>query len=139
MWQKCLAQAADTSAGGTLETGGCFVVGNSVLTPAAMNHFGTLGRNPFRDAGFKDWDLSLFKNIKFTERLGAQFRFEVFNVLNHPLFDNPYGAAAGGLGNDPSSFLTFGCGCATPDVANGNALVGSGSARVMQLGLKLMF
>jgi len=38
-----------------------------------------------------------------------------------------------------STSSTFGCGCATPDVAAGNPLVGSGSSRVMQLGLKLTF
>jgi hypothetical protein len=99
-----------------------------------------MGRNLFRDEGFKDWDFSLFKNFKFTERWGAQFRFEVFNLLNHPIVGNPYGAAAGAnLGSDPSAATTFGCGCSTPDVGNGNAILGSGSARVMQLGLKLSF
>ncbi|HEV2200066.1 MAG TPA: hypothetical protein VGR73_09605 [Bryobacteraceae bacterium] len=43
------------------------------------------------------------------------------------------------LGNDPSNTGKFGCGCSTPDVAAGNPLVGSGSSRVMQLGLKLTF
>lgn len=101
--------------------------------------------NPFGDEA-ASWDFSLFKNFKnfknfkFTERWGAQFRFEVFNLLNHPIVGNPYGAAAGAnLGSDPSAASTFGCGCSTPDVGNGNALFGSGSARVMQLGLKLSF
>jgi hypothetical protein len=50
------------------------------------------------------------------------------------------GAANGAqLGFDPSAPGTFGCGCATPDVAAGNPLVGSGSARVMQLGMKFTF
>jgi hypothetical protein len=34
---------------------------------------------------------------------------------------------------------TLGLGCATPDVAAANPLVGSGSSRVMQLGLKFPF
>jgi hypothetical protein len=139
MWNQCVAKAADTSAGGNLEQFGCFVSGNSVMTPPAANHFGNMGRNIFRDNGFKDWDFSVFKNFKFTERFGAQFRFEVFNLLNTVNVANPYGAAAGGLGNDPSTPNKFGCGCTTPDVGNGNALLGSGSARVMQLGLKLAF
>jgi carboxypeptidase family protein len=140
MWNQCRAKAADTTVNGTLATGGCFVVGNSVMAPPAQNHFGNMGRNIFRDNGFKDWDFSVFKNFKFTERFGAQFRFEVFNLLNTPIVANPYGAAAGSaLGNDPSVPGTFGCGCSTPDVGNGNALLGSGSARVMQLGLKLAF
>ncbi len=42
-----------------------------------------MGRNLFRDSGFKNWDLSLFKNFTFRERFGAQFRVEVFNLLNH--------------------------------------------------------
>jgi hypothetical protein len=40
---------------------------------------------------------------------------------------------------DPSAHGAFGCECATPDVAAGNPLVGSGSARVMQLGMKFTF
>jgi hypothetical protein len=140
MWNECLARAADPSAGGTLEQGGCFVSGNSVMTPPASHHFGNMGRNIFRDSGFKNWDLSVFKNFTFKERFGAQFRFEVFNVLNHPIISNPYGGVVGyNGGSDPSIPTTFGCGCATPDVANGNALVGSGGPRVMQLGLKLSF
>jgi hypothetical protein len=46
---------------------------------------------------------------------------------------------SGNLGDDPSKGGSFGCGCATPDVSAGNPLIGSGSNRVMQLGLKLMF
>jgi outer membrane receptor protein involved in Fe transport len=140
MWNQCLAHAADTSAGGTLLTGGCFVSGNSVMTPPASNTFGNMGRNTLRDSGFKNWDFSIFKTFTFKERFGAQFRFEVFNLLNHPIISNPYGAAVGyNGGSDPSAPSTFGCGCATPDIANGNALVGSGGPRVMQLGLKLTF
>jgi hypothetical protein len=37
--------------------------------------------------GFQRVDLSLFKNIKITERVGTQFRFETFNTLNHTNFN----------------------------------------------------
>lgn len=33
--------------------------------------------------GFWRTDLSLFKNFKFTDRFGGQFRFETFNTFNH--------------------------------------------------------
>jgi hypothetical protein len=133
----CVTDAASAA---TLAAGGCYVKGNAVMTPPAPNTFGDMGRNIFRDGGFKDWDLSVFKNFSFKERFGAQFRVEVFNVLNHPIISNPYGAANGWSGgNDPSGPPTFGCGCATPDVAAGNPIVGSGSSRVMQLGMKLTF
>ena len=36
-----------------------------------------------RGPGFWRTDLSLFKNIKFTERFTGQFRFETFNTFNH--------------------------------------------------------
>lgn len=116
------------------------MAGNSVMVPPKAGTFGTMGRNIFRDSGFKNVDFSLFKTFKFTERYGAEFRWELFNVFNHPLIANPYGAANGwGGGQDPSAPSSFGCGCATPDVAAGNPLVGSGSSRVMQIGLKLSF
>jgi hypothetical protein len=135
---KCTAVAPDPT---TLATAGCFVSGNSVMVPPVFGTFGTMGRNIFRDSGFKDVDFSIFKTFSFKERFGAQFRVELFNVFNHPIIANPYGASNGwGGGNDPgSSPSTFGDGLATPDVAAGNPLVGSGSSRVMQLGLKIMF
>jgi hypothetical protein len=124
----------------TLAKAGCYVSGNSVMVPPVNGTYGTMGRNIFRDSGFKDVDFSVFKNFKFGERIGAEFRWEMFNLFNHPIVANPYGAAnTSYLGVDPSKPSTFGCGCATPDVAAGNPLIGSGSSRVMQLGLKLSF
>ena len=134
---QCTAVAPDPT---TLATGGCFVKGKSVMVPPKAGTFGTMGRNIFRDQGFQNVDFSVFKQFTFKERYGAQFRIEFFNVLNHPTVANPYGAAAGfGGGTDPSAPTTFGAGLQTPDVGAGNPLVGSGSNRVMQLGLKLTF
>src|SRR5207237_9756374 len=119
---------------------GCDVCGESVMVPPKAGTYGTMGRNICRDTGFKNVDFSVFKTFKFKERYGAQFRAEVFNLFNHPIIANPYGAATNSqLGWDPSSPGGFGSGGATPDVAAGNPLVGSGSNRVMQLGLKLSF
>ncbi len=39
--------------------------------------------------GFHRLDVSAFKNVKFNERISAQFRAEFFNVLNHPNFNSP--------------------------------------------------
>jgi hypothetical protein len=134
---QCLAKAPDMK---TLAAGGCYVEGKSVITPPAQGTFGTMGRNLFRDAGFKNLDFSLFKDFKYKERLTAQFRVEIFNVFNHPLVANPWGSQAGvrqGIQLDRGS--SFGCGCSTPDVATGNPLIGSGGARDIQIGLKLTF
>jgi len=137
MWQQCTAVAPDMS---TLNSAGCYVKGNAVLVPPKAGTFGTMGRNIFRDAGFKNVDFSVFKTFSFKEKVNATFRAEFFNALNHPIIANPFGSVNGARGgSDPSSAGTFGCGCTTPDVAAGNPIVGSGSSRQIQLGFKLTF
>lgn len=80
---------------------GCYALGNSVLIPLAYGSFGAMPRNPFRDQGFRNWDLSVSKSFKFKERLSAQLRVEFFNVLNHPNFVNPFGGPGlAGTSND---------------------------------------
>ena len=143
-WTSCIAKAPDASAGGTLATAGCYVSlnGKSVLVPPAHGTFGTMGRNIFRDRGFHNVDLSVSKSFKFGERIKAQFRAEMFNVFNHPEFANPWGGTSGygqGAFSDPSVTSQFGCGCATPDNAAFNPVLGSGSNRAIQLGLKFLF
>ena len=128
-----------TGGAATLAAFGCYAQKNSVMVPPEYGTFGTMSRNPFRDPGFRDWDLSVSKNFLFGERLKAQFRAEFFNVLNHPNFANPYGGSNGFGENDPSSSSNFGCGCATPDQAAGNPVLGTGGNRAIQLGLKLIF
>src|SRR5262249_2662100 len=54
-----------------------------VQVPPGQFRNGTAGRGVVRGPGFERWDLSLFKNIKMTERLNGQFRFEAFNAFNH--------------------------------------------------------
>jgi hypothetical protein len=126
-----------------LDTAGyCYIKGNSMLIPNGLGQYGNLGRNVFRDTGFRNVDLSITKNFKFSERYNAQFRAEMFNVFNHPNFANPYGGTNGyGIGAtaDPSAPGLFGCGCATPDAASFNPVLGSGGNRAIQLGLKFTF
>ncbi len=142
---QCAAVAPDarTLAGNKalrIPAGGCFVDGNSVMVPPTWGTFGTMGRNIFRDNGFRNWDLSLFKTFTFKERYSAQFRFEVFDVLNKATISNPNGANNGSHnGDDPSKGTSFGDGSQTPDFATGNPIIGSGGNRAIQLGLKLNF
>ena len=72
-----------------------------------------------RGPGFWRTDLSLFKNIKFSERFTGQFRFETFNTFNHT---NPICCTSTNL-----IFLSYGTVSSTRD------------PRIMQLGLKLNF
>ena len=126
----------------TLNSFGCFIStnGNSVLVPPALGSFGNMGRNIFRDSGFNELDMSIFKNFTLRERYGFQFRWEVFNVFNHPIPANPYGSSSFvNAGNTLSGGGPLGFAGVTNDFAAGNPLIGSGSQRVMQLGLKITF
>ena len=72
-----------------------------------------------RGPGFWRTDLSLFKNIKFNERLTGQLRWETFNTFNHT---NPI------------------C-CTSLSVTSGffNQVSSTRDPRIMQLGMKLNF
>jgi hypothetical protein len=138
----CFQDAASQAAKNVLALAGCYANGKSALLPPAFGTFGTMGRNIFRDTGFHNVDLSISKAFKFGERLKAQFRVETFNIFNHPNFANPNGGTSTygqGATADPSQGGTFGCGCATPDNAAFNPVLGSGSNRAIQLGLKFIF
>jgi hypothetical protein len=143
---NCLSHAPDpnTLAGNSaagIAAGGCFANNSSVMAPPTAGTFGTMGRNIFRDSGYKNLDFSVFKNFTWKERYSAQFRLEIFNILNHPVVENPYGASNGSSGgnNDPSTPGAFGSSSGTPDVVAGNPVVGSGDARALQIGVKLQF
>jgi len=81
--------------------------------------FGNLGRNVLRGPGFKNFDLTAFKNFNFMERLRLQFRAEFFNAFNNVNFSNP----GGSFGTD-----NFGRSTGTQN-----------AQRSIQLGLKLYY
>jgi hypothetical protein len=56
-------------------------------TPAAGTE-GNEKSNTFRNPGFIQTDFSLYKNTHITERLNFQFRFEFYDLFNHPNFQN---------------------------------------------------
>ena len=141
----CLShsQAMGGLAVASLTNLGCYAVGSSVLVPPAYGSYGTMGINPFHGPAFYNWDFSVTKEIKFKERLSAQFRAEFFNILNHPNISNPFGGPGGdNTYTDPSASAgtgSFGFRPQTPDVTSSNPVLGSGGPRAMQLGLKLIF
>jgi hypothetical protein len=118
-------------------------------------HFGNLGRNALQGPPFKQWDLAIYKDTKFNERLTLQLRAEFFNLLNHPNFSSPLLPA---FIADPASNVnqsTCGCGfvgkgsnevgnghyniVATGDVGIGNPFLGGGGPRGIQLAAKFLF
>jgi outer membrane receptor protein involved in Fe transport len=82
--------------------------------------FGTLARNTFQGDRIEVVDLSIFKNIKITERVNMQYRLEMFNALNHPNFGIP-----NSLNLDNVNFFNF--------------QENSGGRRVISMGLRLTF
>ncbi len=108
----------------------------TVIQPCSPSPcFGNLGRNTFRGPRLNNWDFSIVKTTKLTERVSVQLRAEFFNVLNHPHFANP----AVLFNTDPSVPETLGLVTATPDVAAANPVIGTGGPRNIQLGLKFRF
>ena len=121
---------------------------------SGTRHFGTLGRNALMGPAFRQWDFSIVKDTRITERYSLQFRADAFNLLNHPNFSNPllpsYFDDLGGY----TVCGTAGTGCptagrfaagqsfpiaATVDNGIGNPILGGGGPRSIQFALKLIF
>ncbi len=91
--------------------------------------FGDFGNAPgdvFRGPGQANFDLSLQKRFNISERVNFQFRWEMFNALNHTQFD--------GVDND----ARFNAAGVQIDNRFGQ-LISAASAREMQFGLRLQF
>jgi hypothetical protein len=82
----------------------------SAFQLAAPFTFGNASRTmpDARSHGIANYDFTLFKNTKFTETVGLQFRAEVFNVFNRVRFGypgtalgNPQFGIVSGQYNDP--------------------------------------
>jgi len=108
------------------------VNGSCFELPTQQGHNGPMVPGEMFGPAFFNSDLSLFKNFQLSEARKIQFRFSMYNFLNHPLTSyNP----AGGDGNLTLSFTsagklnnpTFGY----ADFLNGN--------RSIQLVLKFFF
>jgi len=104
---------------------------NSFAVPTYGN-YGNLRRNQITGPGFGDVDLSLIKNVPlYKERVRAQFRVEMFNVLNRTNLAQP-------LVNLGDGSL-FGASTSTIGVSYGAPGIGSGEPYNTQLSLKILF
>jgi hypothetical protein len=92
---------------------------------AQSTGFGNTGRNVLTAPGMFDLDFSVAKNTAITEKIGLQFRAEVFNIMNHPNFGQPvYQVTSAQFGQILATRAVRG------DVS---------SSRQIQLGAKLIF
>jgi hypothetical protein len=124
------------------------------LNPAAFaipspGTFGNLGRNAFHGPDLVQFDLTLDKNFRLSERFSLQLRSEFYNIFNHTNFSNPAGGQprlnnALGAGNNqlqPGQPFTAAAaggnfGVLTSTVSN---LIGVGTNRQIQFALRLNF
>ena len=95
----------------------------------AAGTFGNLGRDVLVPPGAVNFDLSLSRRFRFTERWQLEARAEALNVINHPNFAAP--------GTNLSS-STFGVITSTLGSSNGGAS-SPGDPRILQFALKLYF
>ena len=61
----------------------------SAFAQPAQFTFGNAGRNVVFAPGLTNFDMSMQRNIKLDESSSVEFRWQVFNIFNHPNFDVP--------------------------------------------------
>ncbi len=79
----------------------------NAFAPVTAVRFGTSGRNSLRGPGLANFDASLFRDFRLTERFKLQFRTEVFNVTNTPAFNNPGATASSPTRNPNGSIINL--------------------------------
>jgi len=122
---------AGTTRNHNLYTTTGFIINPAAFSQPGPGQFGTCAPYQFYGPGIQMWDLSLFKQFKFTERYQLQFRTEFFNAFNHPNFGNP-NANIGSPGS-------FGKVSNTLAPILGTDSGGPGDPREIQFALKLYF
>jgi hypothetical protein len=60
-----------------------------LFTQPAPGSIGNTGRNFFLAPPYFQWDASVSKRFRITERVSFDLRADARNVLNNPSFDNP--------------------------------------------------
>jgi hypothetical protein len=116
--------------------------GGKVINAAAFsnpgNTQGDLGRNALRGFGATQWDITLRRQFRFTDRFSLQFRGDFFNILNHPSFGSPINYLTSPQFGQATQMLNnyFGSGGQSGGL---NPLYQIGGPRSIQLALKLQF
>ncbi len=84
----------------------------------AAGTFGNAGRNTIEGPGAFTFDAALMRKFNITERQHVILRAEAFNILNHPVFNNP---------------------TATLTSANFGRILSANDPRILQFALKYIF
>lgn len=115
-----------------------------ILNPAAFavpqpGTYGNLARNAVRGPKFVQLDMTLSKNIVFSDRFKTELRGEFYNVLNHPNFANP--TANLGAGGQPGTAFTKTNASASYGqlAATVGRYVNNGTNRQIQVAMRITF
>ncbi len=81
-------------------------INTAAFCPAPIVPFGDATATGFGDSGVGtalgpgqfNWDISILKNTKLTERVNMQFRTDFYNAFNHAQFADPGGGSFGVIG-----------------------------------------
>jgi hypothetical protein len=106
-----------------------------VYTEPDLGTLGNVGRNFLTGPGFDNWNVSVYKDFRFTESMRLQLRLETFNTFNHTQFTLT-GATAGLTSPGPGLAPTTGSGGTEGSSGMFN---GTREPRNVQLGVKLYF
>jgi Carboxypeptidase regulatory-like domain/TonB dependent receptor len=133
---------------GSVRSFGCTtasqIVGYVALDPTAMyvrarnGSMSNVGRNTLTSPRRTNFDMSFFKNFRFTESKYLQFRSEFFNVFNHRQFSFANPGVFAVVGIDDSAINAAGY-ARVADTNFLNAQQLNGGSRVINLGLKFVF
>ena len=90
----------------------------SAFAVPGRGFFGTAGRNILIGPGNWNLDFGLFKNVQVAERFNVQYRWEMFNALNHANLNDPQGNITNGSAGEIQTLT---------------------APRIMQMGLRVTF
>jgi hypothetical protein len=94
--------------------------------------FGSLGRNIYRGPFQQNWDFSLIKHFKVSERQDIRFAADFFNLWNHANFATP-------LVTDYEQYLLWAAGTQTSPDPFGKIVNTTGTPRLIQFSLRWSF
>jgi hypothetical protein len=122
-----------------------FVLNPAAFSTPAPGSFGNLGRGALHGPGLSQFDLTMHKRYRVTERVNSEFRVEVYNVFNRANFANPAARLNNVLGTGTNQlqpgqpYSQASAGAFGSVLQTVESAVGLGAQRQIQLSLRFNF